>query len=55
MLDQDIASAIVDAVDQGFDNQLRFTQDLVRIPSLRGQERTVQDFCPGRWRKRPVR
>ncbi|OKO87818.1 acetylornithine deacetylase [Bradyrhizobium sp. NAS80.1] len=44
MLDQDVASAIIEAVDRSFDRQLRFTQDFVRIPSLRGQEHTVQDF-----------
>ncbi len=36
--------SILDAVDTAFDAQLRFTQDLVRFPSLRGQEATVQDF-----------
>jgi len=44
MLDQDAASAIIEAVDRSFDRQLRFTQDFVRIPSTRGQEHTVQDF-----------
>lgn len=44
MLDKDIAAAIVAAVDAGFDEQVRFTQEMVRIPSLRGQEHTVQYF-----------
>ncbi len=47
MLEKDVASAIIEAVDRGFDKQLRFTQDFVRIPSLRGQEHTVQDFMAG--------
>lgn len=44
MLEQRVASAIIKAVEHGFDEQLRFTEDLVRIPSLRGQEHTAQDF-----------
>ena len=44
MLDKDIAAAIVAAVDAGFDEQVRFTQEMVRIPSVRGQEHTIQDF-----------
>jgi acetylornithine deacetylase len=36
--------AIVAAVDQRFDDQLRFTQDLVRFPSTRTSEATIQDF-----------
>ncbi len=35
---------IVDSVDAAFDSQIRFTQALVRFPSLRGQEATIQDF-----------
>ncbi|SFS12108.1 acetylornithine deacetylase [Agrococcus baldri] len=36
--------AVVDAVDAAFDEQLRATEQLVRIPSLRGQEREAQDL-----------
>ena len=36
--DSDV-SAILAAVDAKFDEQIRFTQDFVRIPSLRGEER----------------
>lgn len=35
---------VLQAVDDNFEAQLRFTQDLVRIPSLREQEHTAQDF-----------
>lgn len=35
---------ILAAVDAGFDDQIAFTQELVRHPSLRGQEHTCQDF-----------
>lgn len=44
MLDKDIAVAIMEAVDRGFDHQIRFTQEMVRCPSVRGQEHTVQDL-----------
>jgi acetylornithine deacetylase len=37
-------SDIMAAVEAGFDRQVAFTQDLVRFPSLRGQEHTAQDF-----------
>ena len=36
--------AILEAVDARFDEQIRFTQDFVRKPSLRGEEQTAQDF-----------
>ena len=35
---------IVAAVDAGFTDQIAFTRDLVRFPSLRGAEATIQDF-----------
>jgi acetylornithine deacetylase len=44
MLDNEIAAAITEQVDRGFDEQIRFTQDMVRCPSVRGQEHTVQDL-----------
>ena len=44
MLDKDIAATITAAVDAGFEAQIRFTQDMVRCPSVRGQEHTVQDL-----------
>ena len=43
-LDPKLAEEIIDAVDQGFDEQVEFVCDLVRHPSLRGQEHTAQDF-----------
>lgn len=42
-LSDDTAERILQAVDAGFDDQLAFTADLVRCPSLRGQEATAQD------------
>ncbi|MDX5362249.1 MAG: ArgE/DapE family deacylase [Alphaproteobacteria bacterium] len=52
MLDNDIASAILKSVDDGFDEQVAFTQELVRLPSLRGEEHTAQDFMAAAMRKR---
>lgn len=43
-LDPKLAQEIIDAVDQGFDEQLDFLCELIRFPSLRGQEHTAQDF-----------
>lgn len=36
--------AILAEVDRGFDDQLTFTRDLVRHPSLRGREHTAQEM-----------
>lgn len=44
MIDATTTSRILAAVDSAFDSQIRFTQDLVRFPSLRGCEHTAQDF-----------
>ncbi|WP_119165086.1 ArgE/DapE family deacylase [Algihabitans albus] len=43
-LDPALARDILAAVEQGFETQIAFTQDLIRLPSLRGQEQTAQDF-----------
>jgi acetylornithine deacetylase len=43
-LDSALAAQILDAVAEGFDDQIAFTQELIRHPSLRGQEHTAQDF-----------
>jgi len=52
MLDRDIVAAITAAVDRGFEEQVRFTQDMVRCPSVRGYEHTVQDLMAGAMAKR---
>jgi acetylornithine deacetylase len=44
MLDEALCHRITGAVDRGFDEQTRVLADLVRIPSLRGQEASAQDF-----------
>ncbi|MEM7225424.1 MAG: ArgE/DapE family deacylase [Pseudomonadota bacterium] len=46
------SSDILAAVETGFAEQVDFTQDLIRHPSLRGQEHTCQDFLFGALRDR---
>jgi len=46
-LDDGLASEILGAVAAGFDEQIAFTQELIRHPSLRGQEHTAQEFVSG--------
>ncbi len=43
-LDPSIRDRIISSVDQGFGEQVAFTQDLIRFPSTRGAEHAVQDF-----------
>ncbi|HRK19411.1 MAG TPA: ArgE/DapE family deacylase [Hyphomicrobiaceae bacterium] len=43
-VDATLSRDILAAVDAGFEEQIAFTQDLIRLPSLRGQEATAQDF-----------
>lgn len=52
MNDDKLSAEILAAVDAGFDEQVAFTQELVRFPSLRGQEHTAQDFVHDALRKR---
>ncbi|MBT5264699.1 MAG: ArgE/DapE family deacylase [Rhodospirillaceae bacterium] len=44
MPDADLTAKILEAVDANFDAQIKFTQELVRRPSIRGQEATAQDL-----------
>jgi len=43
-LDEGLVTGILAAVDASFGDQVAFTQDLVRYPSLRGQEHSAQAF-----------
>lgn len=43
-LDPKLAEAIAGAVKAGMEEQIEFTKDLIRKPSVRGQEHTAQDF-----------
>ncbi|MHA1529785.1 MAG: ArgE/DapE family deacylase [Alphaproteobacteria bacterium] len=46
-LDPALAAEIIAAVDAGFDEQIEFTRELVRHPSLRGREHTAQEMVHG--------
>lgn len=52
MLDQELATRIMTAVDDGFDAQVQLTAELVKFPSLRGAEHTAQDFVAAAMRER---
>jgi len=43
MTDDRLNQRLLDAVDAGFDEEIRFLADITRIPSLRGEEATAQD------------
>lgn len=43
-LDADLRAAILKSVEDGFDEQIAYTQKLVSFASQRGEEFTVQDF-----------
>lgn len=51
-IDPELSAEISQAVSEGFDAQIAFTQDLVRFPSTRGNEHTVQDFMARAMRER---
>ncbi|MCK6450701.1 MAG: ArgE/DapE family deacylase [Alphaproteobacteria bacterium] len=52
MLDKELAARLMKAVDQGFDEQVAATAELVKFPSLRGAEHTAQDFVAAEMRRR---
>jgi hypothetical protein len=43
-MDEELARKILEAVEEGFEEQLRFTEELIRFPSLRGAEKSAQQF-----------
>jgi len=43
-IDTQLVKDILFAVEDGFEEQIAFTEALIRFPSLRGQEHTAQDF-----------
>src|SRR4051794_18733950 len=43
-LDPTLRDRIIASVEQGFPEQIAFTQELVRLRSLRGEEHGIQDF-----------
>lgn len=48
----ELETAILAAVDAAFDEQIAFTKELTRVPSLRGAEATVQDVVSDAFRAR---
>jgi len=52
MLNNDEKSALLRAVDAGFEEQMRLTEALVRFPSTRGREREAQEFMAAQMRAR---
>ena len=52
MIDAELTSRILWSVDRGFEDQVEFTRELVRFPSLRGAEHTAQDFMARAMRER---
>ena len=52
MLDEALATRILNAVDDGFDEQIALTAELVKFPSVRGAEHTAQDFVAAEMRRR---
>lgn len=52
MVDHDIERRILEAVDHRFDEQLAFTQRLVREPSVRGEETSIQELMADEFAKR---
>ena len=52
MLAPDLRNKIVRAVEEAFDDQVRFLTELTRLPSLRGQEAPAQDFMAAAMRAR---
>jgi acetylornithine deacetylase len=51
-LDADLTRRILESVEQGFAAQVELTRDLVRFPSLRGEEGPIQDFVFRQLRQR---
>jgi acetylornithine deacetylase len=43
-LDPELRDRIIQSVADGFNDQIAFTQKLVRMPSLRGREHSIQDL-----------
>jgi acetylornithine deacetylase len=52
MLDSDLTKRILKAVDDRFDDEVAFTAELTRVPSLRGREAPAQDLMARAMRDR---
>lgn len=51
-LDPELRDRIMNSVSEGFNDQIEFTQKLVRMPSLRGHEHAIQDLLFNELRSR---
>jgi acetylornithine deacetylase len=51
-LDKNVCDQIICSVERGFDEQVRYTQDLIRLRSLRGDEHVIQDRVFAELRRR---
>ncbi|MBV9077066.1 MAG: ArgE/DapE family deacylase [Methylobacteriaceae bacterium] len=51
-LDTGLRERILRSVEDGFADQVAYTQDLIRFPSLRGEEQAIQDFVFRAFRER---
>jgi acetylornithine deacetylase len=51
-LHPDLAAQILASVETGFAEQIAYSQELIRFPSLRGQEHAIQDFVFRTWKAR---
>ncbi len=51
-LPPDLSARILRSIAEGFPEQIAHAQELIRFPSLRGQEHTIQDFVFRTWKER---
>jgi acetylornithine deacetylase len=51
-LPPELTARILASVEDGFADQIAFSQELIRFPSLRGDEHAIQDFIFRTWRDR---
>jgi acetylornithine deacetylase len=52
MLQEDLAKSITEAVGKGFDEQVEYTQKLIRYGGQRGEEKEVQEFVFKQYERR---
>ncbi len=51
-LSAELTARILQSVEDGFAEQIAFSQELIRFPSLRGEEHAIQDFVFRTWKER---
>ncbi|RYH32848.1 MAG: ArgE/DapE family deacylase, partial [Alcaligenaceae bacterium] len=51
-LEQSLRDKIISSVEAGFDAQISYTQDLIRLQSVRGEEYVIQDRVFDEFRNR---